>query len=113
MDFVMGLFISTNWKGETYNSILVIVDWLTKMVYYELVKVTIDTPGLAEVILKVVVSHHNLANSIMSDRGLVFTSKFWSLLYYFFRIKQRFSSTFHSQIDSQTKKQTSTIEAYL
>ena len=55
MDFVTGLPISTNWKGESYNSILVIVDRLTKMVHYEPVKVTIDAPGLAEVILDVVV----------------------------------------------------------
>ena len=32
MDFVTGLPVSTNWKGETYVSILVIVDRLTKMV---------------------------------------------------------------------------------
>ncbi len=33
MDFIMGLLVSTNWKGDIYNSILVIVDWLTKMVH--------------------------------------------------------------------------------
>ena len=55
MDFVTGLSISTDWKGDSYNSILVIVDRLTKMVHYEPVKVTIDAPGLAEVILDVVV----------------------------------------------------------
>ncbi len=42
MDFVTGLSISTEWKGDSYNSILVIVDRLTKMVNYEPVKVTID-----------------------------------------------------------------------
>ena len=55
MDFVTGLPVSTDWKGESYDSILVIVDRLTKMVHYEPVKVTIDAPGLAEVILDVVV----------------------------------------------------------
>ena len=76
MDFITGLSVSTNWKGETYDSILVIVDQLTKMVYYESVKVTIDAPGLAEVIIDVVVRHHDLPDSIVSDRGSVFTSKF-------------------------------------
>ena len=33
MDFVTGLPISTNWKGDSYISLLVIVDRLTKMVY--------------------------------------------------------------------------------
>ncbi len=30
MDFVIRLPVSTNWKGETYDSILVIIDKLTK-----------------------------------------------------------------------------------
>ena len=55
MDFVMGLPNSTNWKGESYDSILVIIHWLTKMVHYKLVKVIINAPGLAKVILDVVV----------------------------------------------------------
>ena len=87
MDFVMGLPVSTNWKGDTYDSILVIIDRLMKMIHYEPVKVTIDSPGLAEVILDVVVQHHGLPNSIVSDRGSVFTSKFWSSLCYFLGIK--------------------------
>ncbi len=113
MDFVTGLPVTTNWKGDTYNSILVIVDWLTKMVYYEPVKVTIDDPGLTKVIFDVIVRYHGLPNSIVSDRGLVFTSKFWSLLCYFLRIKRKLSTAFHPQTDGQTKRQNSIIEAYL
>lgn len=52
MNFGTGLSISTNWKGDSYDSILVIVDRLTKMVHNERVKITIDAPGLAEVILR-------------------------------------------------------------
>ena len=33
IDFVTGLPVSTDWKGESYNSILVIVNRLTKMVH--------------------------------------------------------------------------------
>ena len=55
MDFVTGLPLSADWKSDSYDSVLVIVDRLTKMVYYELVKVTIDAPGLVEVIIDVVV----------------------------------------------------------
>lgn len=46
MDFVTGLPISTDWKSDSYDSFLVIVDRLTKMVHYEPVKVTINAPGL-------------------------------------------------------------------
>ena len=76
MDFIIGLSISANWKGDSYNSILVIIDRLTKMVYYELVKVTIDAPGLAEMIINVIVCHHGVPESIVTDQGLLFTSKF-------------------------------------
>ena len=74
--WILSRAISTDWKGDSYDSILVIVDRLTKMVYYEPVKVTIDAPGLAKVILDAVVWHHCLPNSIVSDRDSLFTSKF-------------------------------------
>ena len=53
MDFVTGPPISNNWKRDNYDFILVIVDRLTKMVHYKLVKITIDALGLAEVIINV------------------------------------------------------------
>ena len=113
MDFVIELSISTDCKDDSYDSILVIIDWLTKRVHYESVKVTIDALELVEVILNVVVRHHGLPNWIVSDRGSLFTSKFWSLLYYFLEIKWRFFTTFHRQTDRQTEQQNSTMEAYL
>lgn len=64
MDFVTRLLVFTNWKSETYNSILVIVDRLTKMVYYEPVKVNIDALALAKVIFNMVVCHYDLLNLI-------------------------------------------------
>ena len=113
MDFVTGLLVSTNWKRETYDSILVIVDRLTKMIQYEPVKITMDAPSLAEVFIDTIVRHHGLPDSIISDRGSVFTSKFWSSLCYFLGIKRRLSTAFHPQTDGQTERQNSTMEAYL
>lgn len=34
-----------NWKGKSYDSILVTTNWLTKMVHYKLVKVTVAAPA--------------------------------------------------------------------
>ncbi len=109
----MRLPVSTNWKGNTYNLILVIIDRLMKMVHYEPVKVTIDALGLTEVILDVVVRYHGLPDSIVIDWGSVFTLKFWLSLCYFLWIKQRLSIAFHPQTDGQTERQISMIEAYL
>ena len=113
MDFVTGLPISTDWKGDSYDSILVIVDRLTKIVHYEPVKVTINASGLAEVIINVVVQHHRLLDLIVTNRGLLFTPKFWSLLCYFLGLKQKLSTAFHLQTNDQTERQNSTMEAYL
>ena len=67
MNFIISLLISTNWKDNSYNSILVIVDQLIKIVYYMLVKVTIDAPSLAKMIINVVICHHGILESIVTD----------------------------------------------
>ena len=113
MDFVTGLLLSTNWKSDSYDLMLVIVDQLTEMIYYEPVKVTIDTLELAEVIIDVVIWHHGLPDSIVTNRGSLFISKFWLLLCYFLGVKRRLSTAFYPQTNGQTERQNSTIEAYL
>lgn len=55
MGFVIRLPISTNWKGKNYDFILVIVDQLLKIVYYELLKITINVSGLVKIIIDMVV----------------------------------------------------------
>ena len=87
MDIITGLLLSTNWKSNSYDPILAIVDCLRMIVYYEPVKVTIDAPSLVQVIINMMVRYHNLLNSIISNRRIVFTSKLWSLLCYFLDIK--------------------------
>ena len=67
MDFVTGLPLSSDWKGDSYDLVLVIVNWLTKMVHYKPVKVTINALGLAEVIIDMVVQYHGLLDSIISS----------------------------------------------
>ena len=113
MDFVTGLPISTDWKRDKYDFILVFVDRLTKMVYYKPVKIIIDAVGLVEVIIDIVIRHYGFSDSIVTDRGFLFFSKFWSLLCYFFSFKQRLYTTFYPQTDGQTKRQKSTMETYL
>ena len=51
MDIVTGLPISTGWEGDSYDLILII----NRLVHYEPVQITIDAPGLAEMILDVLV----------------------------------------------------------
>lgn len=43
------------------------------MVYYKLVKATIDAVGLAEIIINAVMRYHDPHKSIVSDQGLLVT----------------------------------------
>ena len=83
------------------------------MIYYEPVQTIITAPALAKIILNVIVWHYGLPNSIVSDCSSVFTSKFYSSLYYFLSIKQILSTAFHSPTDGQPERQNNTIKAYL
>lgn len=54
MDFLTGLLLSADWKKNSYDLILVIVDRLTKMMQYKLVQVTINASRVAKVIINIV-----------------------------------------------------------
>ena len=83
------------------------------MIYYKPFKVIIDAPSLAKVIINMVIYHDRVLKSIIIDQSLLFTSKFWSLLYYFLKIKKKLSTVFYPQTNDQTRRQNSIIEVYL
>ena len=64
---MIGLPVLTGWKNESYDLILVIIDRLTKMVYYKSVKIIINVPGLTKVIIDVMVQYYSLLDSITTD----------------------------------------------
>ena len=68
--------ISINWKSESYNSILVILNWLLKKIYYKLVKVVINVLKLVKVIFNIKIWQYNLSNSIITNSSLLFIFKF-------------------------------------
>ena len=51
----------------SYDSILVIVVWLTKMIHYKPVQITIDAPGLAKVLIDLAAQHHDLPDLIVNN----------------------------------------------
>ena len=55
---------------------LIIVNWLIKTVYYELVKITINVLSLEKDISNIVIQNYCILNSIIRDWSLVFISKF-------------------------------------
>jgi hypothetical protein len=90
-----------------------VVDRYTKLARYVPTRKTITAEGLAESFLDTVLKDFGIPDSIVSDRGSVFTAKFWSALCYHCKIKRRLSSAFHPQTDGQTERQNQTLEQYL
>ena len=95
MDFVTSLPILINCKGDSYDLIFVIIDWLMKMVHYKPVKITFNTLRLTEILIDVVIYFNGLLDLIFTNRNLLFILNFWSLLCYSFVIKKNLSTTFH------------------
>lgn len=60
---------------EIYDFILVIINRLTKMIYNEPVKVTMNVTGFAKVIINISFGPHNFLDSNVYNCGLVLNSK--------------------------------------
>ena len=112
MDFITGLPPSKR-AGIVYDSILVVVDRFTKMARYLATKKTITAEELGELFFFEIACRFGIPAGVVSDRGSVFTSAFWSTLCYHAKIKRRLSTAFHPQTDGQTEKQNQTLEHFL
>jgi hypothetical protein len=112
IDFITGLPPS-RWRGHVYDAILVIVDKYTKWAIYVPTRKDIDAPELAELMLERLNGEFGMPKNLVSDRGSLFTSKFWSTLCYYLGARRRLSTAFHPQTDGQTERQNQTLEHYL
>lgn len=112
MDFITDLPPSSG-EGTAFDSILVVVDRYTKYARYIPVKKTITAEELAVVFEKHILTTFGAPDGIVSDRGSVFTSHFWSALCYHMKINRKLSTAFHPQTDGQTERQNQELEHYL
>lgn len=112
MDFITDLPPSKR-RGCVYDTILVIVDRYTKMVRYLPTQKTINAVNLAELFFEEIILRYGCPDGIVSDRGSVFTSGFWTEICYQSKMKRNLSTAFHPQTNSQTERQNQTLEHYL
>ena len=108
MDFIKPLPIS-----EGYDSILIVVDRLTKMSVFLPMKTTLTSPQLADLLIREIFTRHGLPSSIISDRGLKFVAKFWQSIMDKLRIKLNLSTAFHPQTNGQTEQVNQSVKHYL
>lgn len=72
-----------------------------------------DAATLANLFVDAVICKYGVPQGIVSDRGTVFTSQYWSDFCYVSRVKRRLSTAFHPQTDGQTERQNQVLEQYL
>jgi len=114
MNFITKLSISKDpaW-GVKFDSILTIVDRLTKYTMFISFKETATAPVLTYTILQELINNHGLPKEFITNRDKLFTSKFWETLTAELRINHKMSTAYHPQTDGQSKQMNQTVKMYL
>lgn len=109
LDFIVGLPMSQ----EGFDSILTVVDSLSKMAHFVPTRSTLSTSDFVQLFSDRVVRYHGLPQTIVSDRDTRFVSEFWRVFCQRFGIKRALSSAWHPQTDGQTERANRAIEQML
>src|SRR5260221_3465782 len=108
MDFITDLP-----QSHTFNSILMVVDRLTKQAHFILTHKSLNAPGLAQLFIANIFKLHGFPLLIVSDQGSVFVSKFWKALTTQLQVRLNLSTAYHPQTDRQTECINQILEQYL
>jgi hypothetical protein len=109
MDFITKL-PRTN---KQRDSIMVVVDKLTKDAHFILVKITHKPMKIANVYMREIDRLHGIPKKFFSDRDPKFTSKFWKGLFNGFGTNLNFSTAYHPESDGKTEMVNQVIEDML
>ena len=105
MDFITDL---PNSNG--YDTILVVIDRLTKMSHFIPCRKDLDTRQFATLFMQHIVRLHGIPRDIIMDRGSLFTSELWKETTKNVEIERRLSTAFHPQTDGQTERTNAILE---
>jgi len=106
MDFIFGL--PTSVKG--YDSIWVIVDPLTKVARFILVRTDYRPHQYAKLYFEHIVRQYGVPRTIILDRGPQFTAHFWECLHEQITTHLVRSSAYHPQTAGQTGRVNQILE---
>ena len=109
MDFITGLPRTRRNK----DSIWVIVDRLTKFSHFIAINQKDNAAQLVDLYVKEIVSKHGVPQSIVSDRGSIFTAAFWRQLHKQLGSNLKYSTAYHPQTGGQTERTNQILEDML
>ncbi|KAI3751218.1 hypothetical protein L2E82_22266 [Cichorium intybus] len=95
------------------DTIWVIVDQLTKSAHFIPIQETSTAQKLASIFIKEVITRHGMPISIVSDRDVRFTSRFWGKFQEELGSRLHFSTAYHPQTDGQSERTIQTLEDML
>ena len=82
-------------------------------VHFIPIQESISIEKLAEIYIREVVARHGVLVSVVSDRDVHFTSRFWKRFHDEMGTRLHFSTTFHPQTDGQSERTIHTLEDIL
>jgi hypothetical protein len=85
--------------GKIHDSIMVVVDNLTKFAHFIPLKTTHKETDVVDIFMKEVARLHGIPKTIVSDRDSKFTSNLWKGLFKGFKMNMKFSTTYHPESD--------------
>ena len=106
-------FIEVLPRLDGVDSVLVVVDRLTKYAHLIGLKHPYTAHSVTTLFVHEVVRLHGIPNSLVSDRDKVFMSEFWSELFKMQGTTLKHNTTYHPQTDGQAKVVNRCLETYL
>jgi transposase InsO family protein len=86
-----------------FDNIYIVIDRLTKQAISIPCHKEITAEGMARLFIRYIYSYFGLPDSIVSDRGPQFISRFWKEFYCIIGVEIRLSTADHPQTDGQTE----------
>lgn len=112
MDYIVGLPPSV-WYGKTYNSVLVVIDRLTRFAFYIPTTDTVTAIETAKLLVDHVFTRLGFPLSIIADRDPKFTSAAFQEVAKALGIKLNLSTSHHPQTDGMTEALNKSLETGL